>query len=626
MCTATTCISLDGCDASSQREAGMYPATNGPNAPHSRGTQRLLDLRLEHEKVRTFETLGHRNLRERFTQESVNSVRKTKSALSRSFVPTQAFDGFDTIIKRLEGPARFKIATPPIIDLSLDKSLAAASPCRPDMFEKPRILQSPVPQPTGPKYASTDFPEPENVKEPILVQTFASSLPFAGTLSLPNQQFTTSRSVPLESPSSDVINPPMYIPQPKHCPEAQSVSNLSLGRNWPKIKKLRAEIWSLRSRIHEMRGILRQKQLAKGIADDDYFKYISKQHFDNSNDKLANMQAVEELLGVCQKVRGEYGPIEDDCNQLENTLGAREFELQDLETKFYEQPLEPSRLQSDRSVTYSSSPESSSYSGSEMGQVFHPWVSEYLSKVGDVEILRERLDWHVDEKQSLEEERQRRARVGMTLAPEDQKWLDNFLQAENDLIVQFEEAENKAEELRKKCAGAELIDEDGDPIDFEHREQKTFAEDLDIPMRGERSEYVKYPILIPQPDLKKMHPSRFQSIASTIDDGSSIPAARLDWWLLDQLRMSPMEVERLSRTFESGHGPIGTGDKWQSDVLALWYNDGTTDDWPMIQNSSVAATTAPARTKSSMSGSSEETEFEFCGLHRTCQGLRHFQI
>jgi hypothetical protein len=340
-----------------------------------------------------------------------------------------------------------------------------------------------------------------------------------------------------------------------------------VDKEWVKIKRFRAEIWSLRSRIHEMRRILRERQIAKSEADDKYFKYVRMRGLGLAfgNQGTSNEQkTMEALFHDCEVARDEYGPFEDDCNLLENELGNQEFELQKLEGKFYDRPIELLVSRSDVPDTTHNSPTASNYSGFELNQQFHPLVSEYLSKIGDVEIIRERLDWHVEEKYALEEEKETRMRVNVELAELDQQWLDNYSNTENDLLNQLEVAEEEVEKLRLECFSRGLVDEEGNATDFDHRERQTFVADVDA--GSEISEYIKFPILIPRPGSKQV---QLHSSGPDPDETLHDSSVRVDQWLLHQLRMSALEVNLLARIFESQFGHIKEGASWQIDVLAF---------------------------------------------------------
>ncbi|KAE9367983.1 hypothetical protein N431DRAFT_429251 [Stipitochalara longipes BDJ] len=347
---------------------------------------------------------------------------------------------------------------------------------------------------------------------------------------------------------------------------------------WERVKTLRAEVWGLRSKIAENRNILRELGLAKAVADDKFMKFIRTHSLANLRlqDQSKEKEALAKLFEECEKLRNDYGPLEDDCNILESLLNNQEYEMQKLEAMLDEHwkhaPLSQQEIESPQS---SASP--SNYSGSELSQDYHPLVAEYLSKLGDVEIFHERLEWHIEEKLNLDEEKATKKRVNRTLADADQGWLDNYADAETDLKKRLQEAEEEAEKLRMKCYSLGLIDEDGEPLDFERQERQTFVAD-EVDAGTEKSDFVKFPILLPVPGNKEI-PEHLPP-TDVNEEGINIqeridPGDRINHWLLQTLRSSPLDVNLLVRTFEAWVGHIIESERWQIEVLKVWYNDGS---------------------------------------------------
>jgi hypothetical protein len=106
---------------------------------------------------------------------------------------------------------------------------------------------------------------------------------------------------------------------------------------WEKIKALRNKVCSLRSRLSEKRIALQELELAKSVADDNLIKFIRTHSLaklglqDNSDGETLTKHFEE-----CEKLRTEYGPLEDDFTMLENLLDDHEFEIQLLENTLYE--------------------------------------------------------------------------------------------------------------------------------------------------------------------------------------------------------------------------------------------------------------------------------------------------
>jgi hypothetical protein len=97
---------------------------------------------------------------------------------------------------------------------------------------------------------------------------------------------------------------------------------------------------------------------------------------------------------------------------------------------------------------------------------FHPLVAKYLSRVGDVEILKERLDEHLEKRYILEEEKALSQALGLNLAESIQKWLDNYSNTKTLFMDQLEEADLNVANSRQNCFSRGLVDEEGNPTDL----------------------------------------------------------------------------------------------------------------------------------------------------------------
>jgi hypothetical protein len=95
--------------------------------------------------------------------------------------------------------------------------------------------------------------------------------------------------------------------------------------------------------------------------------------------------------------------------------------------------------------------------------------SEYLSKISAIKILKEQVDWHKEEKYTLEQEKDTRQRVGLFLAERDQKWLDNYPNTISLLLQRLKDAKEEVRTLRAQYYDWYSADEEGNPTDFEER-------------------------------------------------------------------------------------------------------------------------------------------------------------
>jgi hypothetical protein len=368
--------------------------------------------------------------------------------------------------------------------------------------------------------------------------------------------------------------------------------DLELGRNigssevheldsdLEKIRLLRLDISGLRSKVHQMRSLLREKQDAKSVADDRLVSLLQRVVIrDAKRDTQEGLgsaweEDVFKLMQESRDARGEYGPIEDDCNQLEDRLSEQEFRLTRLEERFFarlKQHLPSIRERAADVTTHSPSPTLSFSLAEDEDNQEHPLVTKYLSSLGDLDLLQEQLSDIEETKQFREEESETRERVGLRLAPEDQTWLEQSQELINGLLEKIRAATITVENLKQECLSRGLVDEDGEPTDFQSMEEHTFREDEDIDPKGQVSEYLKYPVLLPQPRSKTptVYARRIKP-----DEKADNSALYINEWMLDKLQSSALEVVLLASTFEGTGGKIK--EYWQNAVLSLWFSDGTT--------------------------------------------------
>jgi hypothetical protein len=350
---------------------------------------------------------------------------------------------------------------------------------------------------------------------------------------------------------------------------------------WDQIQQLRIDNWSLRSQIHEMRASLREKQDILAMANDMLSRRMNRMLSGQGITDPAmfvpkGQKNLDELKQDCQDARDAYGPLEDDCNRLEDQLSEQEFRLTRLEREFYSTRQEPSAPLVDPPVyplfqrTASPSP---SYHEDEIEESeYHPLVTKYLSRMGDLDLLLERRVELVEEKEALEEKKESRLRFGLTLDPDDLDWLETSQSVEEDLIEKIKQMEKELEDMKRTCIDQGLVDEDGEPTSFQNRELVSFKGEVDP--QDHKSEYVKYPLLLPPPGRKIQELEGYEPRPDNASDPITI-RINVNEWMLHRLRSSPLDVNLLARTFEGKHGQII--DDWQIAVLSLWYRDGTVE-------------------------------------------------
>jgi hypothetical protein len=519
---------------------------------------------------------------------SVNNRPGHKSSISKAFIAAQSTVSLDG---RGRDPRPRTNSSSNIVQTQLalediqsfNARVDATTQCQNDTTEQIIPIQLPTLRPADSKgsplvvipvaASAQQLPSPVSTQQD---STVPSLVPSGSSIEMISPLQTTKSPRP--------PRPPRYfeaglMPSPKS--QAETSSNVE----WEQIQKLRIEVWGLRSLIHEMRNTLREKQEAKSKADDILFRRMNMQGLGvlpNQNYALGRGQKkLAELMEDCQRARDEYGPVEDECIQAEDRLSNKEFALTNLEKQYYKRPNPPNIAKPNMSNLSTANLNAFDHTGPPPlpqnedeyareieNSEYHPKVTEYLSKLGDLDLLQERLDEHLDEKESLEVEKASRLRFGLALDTEDQDWLDASHTIEDNLIEKINLLQKDLESKKQECFAMGLVDEDGEATNFQRQEQFSFRGEVDP--QNQKSEYVKYPLLLLRSGVKLEEALEFEPGP---DERSDTTTSRINEWMLEKLRMSVLDVNLLARTFEAWVG--GINDEWQFSVLKLWYKDGT---------------------------------------------------
>ncbi len=365
---------------------------------------------------------------------------------------------------------------------------------------------------------------------------------------------------------------------------------------------------SLQAKIHEKRVILREKQNAKSALENNLIQRIRMQELGFLRETVNDQRSIMDILQEFQAARDTYGPLEDECNELENYLAREEFELYQQEEEFYQnwefQPIsrfkhydEPTRYEHESSSEIP-------LSGYEQEPTYHPLVEKYLEKKGDLEILEEELDDLKDERTSIQDHMESRSLVGLSLTSEEQIWLDNSQKGETDLLFQIHRLEQEVGELKNLCYEMKLVDEDGDPTDWK---SITVKEDSDI--KPELSIYSKFSNLLPEQNtnsdiLQEYAPILAKEEAEQLREKPSEQTPRqtalqINIWSLRILLASAMDVKLLDY-FLSRYKRHLTP-KMQHLALRTWFTD--------VENTPTRRRYQPSRSESMTTQAPRQPEF-----------------
>jgi len=121
-------------------------------------------------------------------------------------------------------------------------------------------------------------------------------------------------------------------------------------------------------------------------------------------------------------------------------------------------------------------------------------------------------------------------------------------------------------EISLRCKAQELIDEHGQVTPFGLQEEEDIVLQDFNPADGNSV----YDNLFAQPT---------DTTLRSFSYNNSEPNTRINQWLLENLRSSPLEARLFAGTFETAIGVSGnrvSDQEWQRQALDLWFHDGTT--------------------------------------------------
>jgi hypothetical protein len=196
----------------------------------------------------------------------------------------------------------------------------------------------------------------------------------------------------------------------------------------------------IRLKGHELRGSIRQERQALTDIDARFMQELRNVLLRSPDEKF------QHLLGLYEEMdsrRNLLLPKEDDYNLLEDQMNTQDFELEEASKKLLE-VLEGVRnsLFSDGDLHPFFEANADLQSVTSRGnESVRPEQREYLSRVGDLDLVEARLSELQRERADLVEREKSRIRVGLVLDEESRKFLDAFddnhalLQKERALIV-----------------------------------------------------------------------------------------------------------------------------------------------------------------------------------------------
>jgi len=252
-----------------------------------------------------------------------------------------------------------------------------------------------------------------------------------------------------------------------------------------RLRLLRTNALRLRAQLKIKRKELKEKEAAKASADEIFIRHVRENRLISSLSNAPTLpdETAEPYYVAMQTARDVYGPLEDEYTRIEDLLDETEFEIAKIEIQLY--GLETTPPPEHESASETSLPQGTDLfqPGSELGSFlglsaghpdqYEPIHAEYLSRLGDLDLARERFQNMAQEHESLLAEQESRSRVGMELHPNLKAFLGELPAKEAALQEEITEIELDVERLRSQCLQAginldELSEGSRSEFDFEH--------------------------------------------------------------------------------------------------------------------------------------------------------------
>jgi hypothetical protein len=409
----------------------------------------------------------------------------------------------------------------------------------------------------------------------------------SGILDLVSQKQLRIFPPPNEIDEVEPNDTPETLPTPSPLPQEEPQYNdAQFGRHRRNlnetVRKLQDgcnKMLDIRLKVHERRSIIRQERQDLSDKDAQLMQELRNVLLTSPNEKL------KRLLDLCeemQTLRNELFPKEDDYNILEDQLISAEFELEETSGKLLT-ALEGVRNswqgENDLGSLLEDSAELEGVPSME-SETQRPEDTEYLLRLGDRDIVFERLSELRHERAILVEEEKIRARVGMVLGKEAQEFLDTFDSRHGQLQQELAIIDNdiarlmKAQERTEGIFFATTLFDDLDdgagfaPDEVRHSDvslppaamlpsdavQPTATQDQPTPVSEKPNNSCRDPLLLPvdntQPTFNRFPgtDSRFLTTEHRINawllkQQESMGAdVFINAWLLNVLRSSASEI------------------------------------------------------------------------------------
>ena len=324
-----------------------------------------------------------------------------------------------------------------------------------------------------------------------------------------------------------------------------------------KISALREKALRSRLRARQHRKELRQQRGTAGDADAELMKAISASFAQGA---MGVSESIKDLLERSRAARDVLGPLEDTYNETEDELDTAEFFLETAESQLYGRYKALEEHPAFEELSHHRSAPSSSYVSSIVSDATDGFptseeIELFLSKVRESNMIRERLEELLEERADYLDRDRARSSLGVKVERFHHQFLDRFNPLYNKGLDQLELIDSQAINLRQECVDKGLLSADDMVY---HRKYPAM---LLAPFIGIN----RYRL----PGLFSPFTSRFEYLES-FHSGFGNTRDRINRWLLDRFRSSPLETARYKADLNDDLAGEG---EWSGLVMEFWPRD-----------------------------------------------------
>jgi hypothetical protein len=379
-------------------------------------------------------------------------------------------------------------------------------------------------------------------------------------------------------------------------PKPQSVDTRSrkiprekLAGTFNLLGQKRASVLALRYEVQEARSSLRHERETLNARD---AQNIQKLRTAGTNRDFTEQDRLLGLLEELQTSRDILRPKEDDYERLEDQLNRKEWELKELERTLAGRSVsaEISLLGDDDIIWFEYNLEQGQWGPSTHNGLLEdsPPMERYLSRKGDVEMLKEQLTEMQAEYTQLLDDEEIRAQLGLNPGADSREILEGFDKRRDALLREIFNVEEDVSRLQDALTNKDdiLFSINRFYGDGPEASDQVFTEPLtpdhpyglDIEGVTTESEALSRDPLLLSPEESRKN-EFVDTSDGNIHDGISTPRY-VNQWLLHILRRSIPEIQRFKSTDELREVKLRHSREQIRDMaLEWWFKDQSVRDF-----------------------------------------------